>query len=228
PMRVGGPEDPPTRIGASVCDQGTGMWAVIGALGMLAQRQRTGTGGVVQLSLLETALAWNAQKSDGWVNEGRIPPRHRSGHPSLCPYELFDTGDQPILICCGNDRLFAKLAEVLGQPQWVADARYASNRQRLLNHDALVDELQPLLRARPRAHWLEAFKGAGVPCCELHGIPDALAHPQVRALELAQQVGDAPMHLTGLPMTVDGRRPGLERAAPRLGEHNAELVAPRG
>ncbi|RYZ02315.1 MAG: CoA transferase, partial [Comamonadaceae bacterium] len=223
----GGPEDPPTRIGASVCDQGTGMWAVIGTLGMLAQRERTGRGGVVRLSLLETALAWNAQKADGWVNEGRIPARHRSGHPSLCPYELFDTGDAPILICCGNDRLFAKLAAVVEQPQWIADPRYATNRERLLHHDALIGELQALLQQRPRADWLDAFKRAGVPCCELHGIPEALVHPQVQALELAQQVGGTAMRLTGLPMTLNGQRPALDRVAPMLGEHNAELDAVR-
>ncbi|MET4578701.1 CaiB/BaiF CoA transferase family protein [Ottowia thiooxydans] len=220
----GGPEDPPTRIGASVCDQGTGMWAVISALAMLAQRERTGRGGLLQLSLLETALVWNAQKSDGWVNEGKIAPRHRSGHPSLCPYELFDTGDQPILICCGNDRLFAKLAAVMDQPQWIADPRYATNRQRLLNRDALVDELQPLLRSRLRGDWLEAFKHVGVPCCELHSIADALAHPQVQALGLTQAVGATGMRLTGLPVTVNGHRPTLESVAPGLGEHNAELA----
>jgi crotonobetainyl-CoA:carnitine CoA-transferase CaiB-like acyl-CoA transferase len=117
----GGPDDPPMRSGVSLCDQGTGMWAVIGALALLERRHRTGRGGVVQASLLETALAWNAQKADAFVNQGELPVRHRSGHPGFVPYEAFDTADLPILICCGNDRLFAKLAHELQRPGWAQD-----------------------------------------------------------------------------------------------------------
>lgn len=109
----GGPDDPPMRSGASLCDQGTGMWAVIGALALLQRRQHTGRGGIVSASLLETALVWNGQKADALVNEGRQPERHRSGHPGFVPYEAFETADEPLLICCGNDRLFAKLAQAL-------------------------------------------------------------------------------------------------------------------
>jgi crotonobetainyl-CoA:carnitine CoA-transferase CaiB-like acyl-CoA transferase len=217
----GGPDDPPTRLGASVCDQGTGMWAVIGALSLLTQRGRTERGGIVDLSLLETALAWNAQKADGWTNEGRIPPRHRSGHPMMCPYEAFDTQDAPLLICCGNDRLFTRLASVLGREDWTTDDRYSSNRARLLHKDALLAELSPILSTRPRDHWLQAFRAAGVPSCEIHSVDEALHHPQVQALELMQHVGDTGMLLTALPMSIGGQRPRLGAGAPRLGAHNA-------
>ena len=111
----GGPDDPPMRAGASICDQGSGMWAVIGILAMLQRRASTQRGGVVNTSLLETALVWNAQKADAWVNQGALPQRHRSGHPGFVPYEAFDTADGPLVICCGNDRLFAKLAMALGR-----------------------------------------------------------------------------------------------------------------
>ena len=80
----GGPDDPPMRSGASMCDMGSGMWAVIGALAMLQQRQSTGRGGIVSTSLLETALAWNGQKADAYVNEGRLPKR-RSLPLGECP-----------------------------------------------------------------------------------------------------------------------------------------------
>src|SRR5690606_9213239 len=178
----GGPQDPPTRMGASVCDQGSGMWAVIGALSLLQRRHVTGRGGVVQASLLETAMAWNAQKSDAYVNEGRLPERHASGHPGLVPYEAFDTADEPLLICCGNDRLFAKLADVLQRADWVQDSRFATNRARLQNKDALLAELRALLRQQPRDAWVQAFSSAGVPCAPLHTLPQALQQPQVEAL----------------------------------------------
>ena len=142
----GGPDDPPMRLGASVVDQGTGMWVVIGTLAMLQQRHHTGRGGVLHSSLLETALTWNAQKSEALIHEGREPMRHASGHSGFVPYEAFETLDGPLLICCGNDRLFAKLAEVVGQAPWAEDVRFATNRARISHKDLL---LQNLLKTAP-------------------------------------------------------------------------------
>ena len=217
----GGPDDPPLRAGASVCDQGTGMWAVIGALAMLHRRQGTGRGGILSASLLETALVWNGQKADAFINEGRLPDRHRSGHPGFVPYEAFDTADAPLLICCGNDRLFTKLAAELGRPDWPADERFATNRARLAHKAALMAELEPLLRQRPRAEWTARLEAAGVPCAPIHTVPEALAHPQVQALGVLQAVPGEDFRLTALPFSIDGERPALHAGAPRLGQHNA-------
>ena len=217
----GGPDDPPLRSGASVCDQGTGMWAVIGALGMLQRRHITGRGGVVSASLLETALVWNAQKADSFTNQGEMPPRHRSGHPGFVPYEAFDTADGPLLICCGNDRLFAKLATELARTDWLKDERFATNWARLKNKDALMQQLCPLLLGKPRAYWTERFNQIGVPCAPVNTVPEALADPQVQALGLLQVVPGEDFQLTGLPLSFDGVRPAFQAAAPRLGEHNA-------
>ncbi|HMA08766.1 MAG TPA: CoA transferase [Ramlibacter sp.] len=218
----GGPDDPPMRTAASVCDQGTGMWAVIGALALLQRRHLTGRGGVVSASLLETALVWNGQKADAYVNEGRLPDRHRSGHPGFVPYEAFDTADAPLLICCGNDRLFAKLAHEVGRPEWIADPRFATNRARLVNKALLLGELGPVLRGQGRAHWLDRFTAAGVPCAAVHTVPEALAHPQVQALAMLQAVPGEDFQLTALPLSIDGVRPGHRGVAPSLGQHNAQ------
>ena len=222
----GGPDDPPMRSGASVCDQGTGMWAVIGALALLQRRQTSGRGGVVSASLLETALVWNGQKADAYSNLGRLPERHRSGHPNFVPYEAFDTADAPLLICCGNDRLFTKFAALLGRGDWVDDPRFATNRARLAHKAALMAQMAPLLRAATRAQWIERFEAAGVPCAPIHSVPEILAHPQARALAMRQPVPGDDFSLTALPFTVDGERPGPRGAAPRLGQHNAEYNAP--
>ncbi len=222
----GGPDDPPMRAGASLCDQGSGMWAVIGALALIQRRHATGRGGIVGTSLLETALSWTAQKADALANEGVQPDRHRSGHPGFVPYEAFDAADAPFLICCGNDRLFAKLAQELGQPQWPGDPRFAINRARIVNKAALFDELVPLLEQRPRAEWLQRFEAVGVPCAPIHSLPEAIAHEQVRALGIHQQVAGSDFRLTGLPLTIDGERPAMGGAAPRLGADNARHGVP--
>ncbi|WP_225785244.1 CaiB/BaiF CoA-transferase family protein [Xenophilus sp. Marseille-Q4582] len=222
----GGEGDPPMRSGASMCDQGSGMWLVIGVLALLHRRERTGRGGLLSTSLLETALAWNAQKGDAWANEGRLPQRHRSGHPGFVPYEAFDTADGPLLICCGNDRLFAKLAHALERPEWIGDERFATNRARLAHKATLFEQLAPILRTRTRAAWSERFEAAGVPCAPVHSVPEALAHPQVQALGMLAPVPGADFSLTAMPLCIDGSRPQVQGVAPRLGEHNARHQVP--
>jgi formyl-CoA transferase len=197
------------------------MWAVIGALAMLQKRARTGLGGIVSASLLETALMWCGQKVDALVNTGAMPPRHRTGHPALVPYEAFDAADGPFMICAGNDRLFAKLAEVLGRPDWVTDSRYAGNRARLLNKDALFAEMAPILARHPRQHWIAALEAAGVPATQIHTVSEAQAQPQVQALGMAVPVPGEDFSLTGLPLSFDGERPAFAHGAPRLGQDNA-------
>ncbi|NQW84975.1 MAG: CoA transferase [Alcaligenaceae bacterium] len=219
----GGPHDPPMRSGASVCDQGTGMWSVIGALAMLQRRGQTGRGGIVSTSLLETALGWVGQKADAYANLGRLPERHRSGHPGFVPYEALDTKDDPLLICCGNDRLFAKFAQELKKPEWLEDQRFATNRSRLANKEALLALLLPLMRTQTRAVWIERFNAAGVPCAPVNSVPQALADAQVQALEMQSRVPGEDFVLTALPISFDGQRPSHRAVAPRLGQHNSEF-----
>ena len=224
----GGPDDPPTRMGASLCDQGSGMWAVIGALSLLERRRTTGRGGLVQTSLLETAMSWAAQKADAFVNEGSLPARHASGHPGMVPYEAFDTSDHPVLICCGNDRLFAKLARLLDRADWVEDERFRTNRDRLLNKDDLLCQIRAILKQDTRARWLERLGAAGIPSAPVNSLPEALAEPQVEALGIHRRVPGEDFALTALPLSLDGMRASPAGPAPRLGEHDerAQTVAP--
>ena len=212
----GGEDDPPIRAAASLCDQGSAMWLVIGILSLLRRREQTGRGGIVRTSLLETALMWAGQKADALMGEGALPERHRSGHPSLVPYEAFETADGPMLICAGNDRLFARLAAVLGCPDLAADERFATNRARLTHKHALFARMLPILAARPRAHWLAALAAAGVPASPIHTLAEALAQPQVAALAMHQAVPGEDFRLTALPMTIDGDRPRIAGRAPSL------------
>lgn len=214
----GGPDDPPMRMGASLCDQGTGMWAVIGALSLLQARHTTGRGGVVSVSLLETALGWAASKTDALMNQGQAPARHRSGHADFAPYEAYDAADGPLLICCGNDRLFAKLCAVLDAPDWVADPRYRTNRDRLAHREALNAALATRLATRPRDTWLALLEQAGVPCAPIHTLAEAVAQPQVLSLGLLQPVPGEHFTLTGLPVSFDGARPAIAGPAPTLGD----------
>jgi formyl-CoA transferase len=213
----GGPDDPPIRMGASLCDQGTGMWAVIGALALLNRRQATGRGGVVNVSLLETGLSWAAQKIDALMNQNQPPQRHRSGHPDFAPYEAFAAQDGPFLICVGNDRLFVKLCQVLVTPQWPADPRFITNRARLAHRSELNAAINGVLATNTRRHWIALLEAQGVPCSPIHDLGEAIAQPQVEALGIIQKVPGEAFTLTGLPLSIDGVRPRITAPAPALG-----------
>ncbi len=216
---TGEPDGPPVRMGASVVDQGTGMWTVIGALSALQQRARTGRGCVIDTSLFETAFLWAGQKISAYVNQGRLPERHASGHPGFVPYEAFATADGPLLVCCGNDRLFAKLAVELGHPEWAADPRFTSNRQRLAHKADCLALVAGALAARPRAEWLDRLVAAGVPCAPINSIPELLEEPQAQAIGMLATPPGEEFRVIALSLSFDGERPQPRAGAPRLDQH---------
>jgi formyl-CoA transferase len=203
---------------------GTGMWTVIGALAALERRRQTGKGGIVNTSLFETALMWAGQKICGYVNEGKQPERHASGHPGMTPYEAFDAADGPFLICAGNDRLFAKLADVLGHPEWPRDPRFTTNRERLKHKPVLLPMITAVLQGAPRKHWISKLAEVGVPCAPINSIPDLMDEPQTKASGMLVTPPGEDFLLPALPISFDGQRPPIAAAAPRLGAHNAELL----
>jgi formyl-CoA transferase len=221
---TGEPDGPPVRMGASVVDQGTGLWTVLGALAMLERRHRTGQGGVVNTSLFETALLWAGQKISAYVNMGKLPERHASGHPNLTPYEAFDAADGPVLVCCGNDRLFAKFTAELGHAEWASDERFSTNRARLKHKALLLPMIAALMRITPRAEWLERLARIGVPCAPVNNIPEVLAEPQTQALGMVQPVPGEDFSLVAMPLSFNGERPRMAGPAPRLGAHNKEIL----
>ena len=132
------------RVGVSLVDQGTGTWAALGVLAALVERERTGTGRAIDVSLYETAIAYMAYHVTGYLGSGAIPGRTGTGFPSIAPYQVFETADGELMVAAGNDRLFEALCDVLGVPELARDDRFATNPSRVAHRDELV----PLLAAR--------------------------------------------------------------------------------
>jgi formyl-CoA transferase len=221
----GHPDGPPARVGVSIVDVGTAMWTVIGALAALQRRGLTGKGGIVDTSLLETALGWAGPHIAAYLNEGRVPKRLGTAHPHLVPYQTFDATDGALLIGAGNDRLFARLCGALGVPEWTTDARFSGNRARLENRDELIALINARIGRQPRDVWIARLTEAGVPCGPVNTIPEVLQDPQVAALDILQQVPDTGVTLTGLPISFDGKRPEIRSLGPRLGQDNDTRLA---
>jgi crotonobetainyl-CoA:carnitine CoA-transferase CaiB-like acyl-CoA transferase len=221
----GNPEGPPARVGVSIVDVGTAMWTVIGALSALQRRGVTGKGGIVNTSLLETALGWAGPHIAAYLNEGRVPKRLGTAHPHLVPYQTFDAKDGAVLIGAGNDRLFARLCRALGVPEWITDARFSGNRARLENRDELIALINERIGQQPRDVWIAKFNDAGVPCGPVNTIPEVLKDRQVAELDILQEVPDTGVTLTGLPISFDGERPKIRSLGPQLGQDNDRHLA---
>ncbi|TWT08756.1 CaiB/BaiF CoA-transferase family protein [Reyranella sp. CPCC 100927] len=213
---------PPARIGTSVLDLGTGIWAALGCLSALMERHRTGQGCLVEGSLLETALGWLALPLATYAASGELPRRSRSGSAKVVVYRCFDAQDGEIMIAGANDRLFAKLARALGHPEWAGDERFRTARGRSANREMLNGMIEPLVRSATRAQWMARLAAAGVPCAPVNTLPDVLDHPQVQALDIFDRVEGSDARLVRLPVSFDGLRPRAARPAPMLGEHDPD------
>ena len=217
-----GAGDAPWKCGASVADLVAGLNAAQGVLAALYQRERTGQGDLVDVSMLDGQVSLLTYHASAWLNAGQEPRARGNAHPSIHPFQSYRTSDGWLNLAVGNDALFVSLCGVLGV-SWHTDARFATNAERVRHRVELDELLSPAMAGRSTATWLEQLGQAGVPCGAMRTVPEALddvelvehAHPEgggsVRTLRLPYAVGDAPR--------------AADRRAPRLGEHNAEVVA---
>jgi crotonobetainyl-CoA:carnitine CoA-transferase CaiB-like acyl-CoA transferase len=223
-MSITGPAaGEPTKVGVALVDVLTGLYATAGILAALHERDRTGHGQRVEVSLLGSALASLVNQASSYLCTGRPPRAMGNRHPSITPYETLATADRPLVVAVGNDGQFARLCRVLGLPELAADARFATNADRVTNRDALAELLERALAARGAADWVAALAEAGVPCGLVNDVGEAFA--------LAERLGLGPVVAAGgVPQVADPIRlsstpVSYRLAPPTLGEHTAEVLA---
>jgi crotonobetainyl-CoA:carnitine CoA-transferase CaiB-like acyl-CoA transferase len=215
---------PPVRVTASIIDMGAAMWSVIGILAALQERQRTGKGGVVDTSLLETGLAWMTIMLPSYLATGQLPVRQGSGVDMIVPYQAFAASDGYMMVAAGNDNLFRRLCAALERPDLAEDPRFRSNGDRVVHRAELVAILAGIFAHKPRAHWAKLFESAGIPNGPIHTLDQVVADPQVEALGMLQRRAGSDLSLLGLPLSFDGARPPFAKAAPTLGEDNERIL----
>ena len=213
----------PSRVGMPVLDLGTGLWAALGCVAALFRRQSTGRGGVVDASLLETALGWLSHYFAAFNVTGKQPERHRSGSAFLVVFQSFQTQDGEIVVAAANDRLFAKLAKELGYPEWARDPRFATNALRVQHKADVIPQIEKIFRTAATGDWLGRLESIGVPCAPVRDLKAVTEDAQAQALEIFQQIPGVDLKIVGLPVSFDGERPAVRHRAPGLGEHNAEF-----
>jgi crotonobetainyl-CoA:carnitine CoA-transferase CaiB-like acyl-CoA transferase len=228
---TGEPGRPGVRVGSSVIDIGTGTWATVGILAALLERERTGEGSVVDVSLYETSLAYIGYHLAGYLADGTIPTGQGTVFPMVAPYQVFPTRDGELLIAGGNDRIFAALCGAVGSPELLDDPRFATNPDRVVHRDVLYDLLVARLREDDSATWQRRLADAGVPAAPVASVRDVLESPQTRALEIMQPL-DHPridgLQLTALPLSLDRERMPLAGAPPDVGADTAAVLREAG
>jgi crotonobetainyl-CoA:carnitine CoA-transferase CaiB-like acyl-CoA transferase len=213
-MSITGPADgEPTKVGVALVDVLTGLYAIAGILAALRERDRTGRGQQVEVSLLGSALASLVNQASSYLCTGRPPRAMGNRHPSITPYETLATADRPLVVAVGNDGQFARLCRVLGVPEAADDARFATNAARVANRDALAALLEQALAPRGAAEWVDALRESGVACGLVNDVGEAFA--------LAERLGLDPV---ADPIALSATPAGYRLAPPALGQHTAEVL----
>jgi succinate---hydroxymethylglutarate CoA-transferase len=224
----GEPEGKPTKYGVAIVDVCTGMLASNSILAALNARERTGKGQKVELSLYETSLAMLVNVAASYLAAGRNAGRFGNGHPSIVPYTSYQTADAMLALGVGNERQFARLADVLGHPEWAKDARFASNGARVENRAAIDGLISEALSHDKADAWLAKLKAAGIPCGKINSVAQALDDPQTAARQMTETI-DHPtvgsLKMRGIPFKFSDTACSVRRPPPTLGQHSEEILS---
>ena len=219
---TGEPDGPPVRVGVSLVDIGTGVWAALAIVAALHE----GEGRTLDLSLYETAISLVPYQLVDVLAGGPPAERHGTAFPFIVPYQVFDTADGELMIVAANDRLFEKTCRALGLPELAADPRFATNPLRVENREQLIPLLAGRLASRTSADALARLRQAGVPAAPVNDLAAVAEEEQLRATGILQELGGRAV--VSLPVAADGEHLRYRSEPPLLGQHSAEVLREAG
>jgi formyl-CoA transferase len=218
----GTPESGPVRIGIPLVDIGTGLYAAIAILMALIERQRSGRGQHLDVSLFDCGHAMMHPHAANFFLSGKEPELTGSAHPNISPYDTFRTATVPLFLAVGNERAFRRLCEIIGAPELVDDPRFSSNSDRVVHRAALKDALERALARHDGSELWRRLIDAGVPAGPIFGLRAATTHPHTLHRRMIVELGAYRAMAT--PIKPDRSRPVLRNAPPRFAEHTEEVL----
>jgi crotonobetainyl-CoA:carnitine CoA-transferase CaiB-like acyl-CoA transferase len=228
---TGSEESGPMKVGVAIADVLTGLYAAIGILSSLHERNHSGEGQSIDLSLFDTQVSSLANVASNFLISGLLPKRLGNQHPNIVPYQTFQTLDGEMVVAVGNDRQFLRLCSVLGLQEIGEDKRFSTNPKRLENKDELVAILSKEMNKKKSTEWLELLSQHGIPCGPINTMQQLFDDPQVKAREMVVAVnhptaGSIP--LVGSPLKLSRTPVEIKRHPPLAGEHSKEVMLELG
>lgn len=221
----------PVKMGISVADIGAGMFGTMGILMALRMRDATGRGQRIDTSLLEGQIAMLSYHFAAYFASGRVPQRKGSSAQGLVPYQAFQAKDDWMVVAVFTDRMWCALCEVIGRPEWGADPRFNTPRQRMVNRGEIIGPLAEIFAREPVAYWQEKLRSVGVPCTPVLSIDQVVKEEQVKAREMIAEVArpeSGVMRMAGVPIKFSDAAGGVRLPPPALGEHSGEILRTLG
>ncbi len=227
-MSITGPTDgEPYKVGVAIADITAGLFAVNAILASLYARQRAGAGQRIDISLLDSQVAWLANVASNYLVSGQTPGRYGNAHASIVPYEVFKARDQHFAFAVGNDGQWQKFCRAVGRDDWIEDNRFATNAARVENRETLIPLLGELFIQRDAQDWLTQLEEIGIPAAPINTINRVFADPQVQARDMRVEVSHPTagmLSMVASPLNIPTAPPQVRYPPPLLGQHTDEVL----
>jgi len=224
---TGEPGRPPVRVGVPLADISGGIYASKGILAALYEREHTGKGRRIEISMFDTMLHLLTYIGTMWLTNGEVPKPPGSAHDYSVPWQAFATSDGYVVVATRQENFWKKLCAVLEHADLADDPLFADNATRVKNRKVVIPRLEEIFRTRTAADWLKRLRDAGVPAAPVNNVDAAFAEPPVAEREMIveydhPQVGK--VRLPGNPIKMDGMGETISNPAPMLGEHTDAIL----
>ncbi|OGO10958.1 MAG: formyl-CoA transferase [Chloroflexi bacterium RBG_19FT_COMBO_50_10] len=227
-MSITGPEHgEPFKVGVAIADITAGLFACNAILAGLFDHQRSGRGQRIDISLLDSQIAWLANVGSNYLISGEKPQRYGNAHPNIVPYQTFKASDGYFALGIGNDGQWRQFCDKAGKPEWALDSRFRTNACRVENRGKLLPLLEDLFSQYEIAHWLSILEAVGVPCGPINSIDQLMDDPQVQARQMVIQVPHSSagsIKMVASPLKIPTAPVELRLPPPMLGEHTEQIL----
>ncbi|MEL7011819.1 MAG: CoA transferase [Pseudomonadota bacterium] len=229
-MSLTGPADgQPMKVGVGIADVMCGMYATVGILAALRHRDQTGEGQHIDLSLVDSQMAWLINEGANFLTSGQIPKRRGNAHPNIVPYEVFAGTDGHIILAAGNDGQFRRMAMEFDRQDWIDDPRFQTNPLRIENRDILIPQVAETFAKFTAEELLQKLQNAGVPCGPIHTVEQALTSDQAQARGSVVSMPHADavsgeVSLLGNPLKFSATPVTFRRPPPRFGQDTQTVI----
>ena len=224
---TGEPDRPPVRVGTSIGDITSALFTAIGILSALRHRDQTGEGQLIDVGMLDCQVAILENAMVRYFSTGDIPRPLGRRHPAITPFEVFESADGYVVIAIGNNELWRKFCEHVGQPELINDERFDTNALRTENHESLFPILAEIMRRRTTDAWVEALETIGVPCGPVNTVDKVANDPQVLARDMIAEIEHdttGTVQIPGIPIKLSETPGQIDAPAPNLGEHTSAVL----